>query len=602
MATSTRQDDQHTSKFAAVLRAPSSSSTPPPPVRNRRRIPRWLVITGVSVALLGLTAGTLKSTLLGTSKVTTGVLTEKVRRSDLIVSIAEDGNVESAHNIDIKCGVQGGATILWLIKDGTLVSKGDELVRLDSSIIEEKVSQERILYEKARATMIDAEKLFESSKIAVEEYEQGMYVQTLKDLEAKATVAKENLESAKNLSTFTDRMARQGYVTPLQRDAQHFAVQRAQLDLDVANTAIEVLKKYTAPKTLVGLKSTRDSAEAKAASERAAFELEEDRLKRLEAQLKECLIIAPDDGMVVYANDEAMRRRGSSQLSMVEEGAMVKERQSLIKLPDLTHMQVKCTVHESKIDQLQRGMRARISIQGNEYQGIVTNVSNQPEPSDWFSGNVKEYAATVAIESDPRGLRPGMTAAVEILVANLPNVLSVPVQAVVEKGGKFYCWVNTFSGPEKRPVVLGLNDNTRIEIKDGLNEGDEVLLNPRATVEEAREEEHGEEKVDVKKRFGGDKPAALPNASAGAPSGGDRSKGGGRPTLDFKATDKNSDGKITEDEAPDWLKGDVFKRLDSNSDGGVTAAELAAARQRMQQRAGGGGGPGGQGGAPGGGQ
>lgn len=599
MATSTRQDDQHASKFAAVLRTPTTASSPPPPERRRIWLPRWVVISAVLLGILGLTAGTLKSTLIGSANVGVGALTEKVRRSDLIVSIAEDGSVESAHNVDVKCGVQGGATILWLIKDGTLVKKGDELARLDSSIIEDKISQEKITYEKARALKIDAEKLYESAKIAVSEYEEGMYVQTLKDLEAKGTVAKENLETARNLLVFTNRMARQGYVTPLQRDAQQFAVQRAQLDLDVANTAMEVLKKFTGPKTLVGLKSARDSAEAKAASETAAFELEEDRLKRLEEQLKECVIVAPDDGMVVYANEEASRRRSSSQQSMVEEGAMMKERQSIIKLPDLTHMQVKCAVHESKIDQLQRGLRARISIQGNEYQGVVTNVANQPEASDWFSGSVKEYAAIVAIESDPRGLRPGMTAAVEILVANLPNVLSVPVQAVVEKGGKFYCWVNAFAGVEKRPVVLGMSDNSRIEIKDGLKEGDDVLLNPRATVDEAREEERTYEKVDVMKRFGGDKPAAMP-AAPGAAGASGKSKGG-RPQLNFAELDKDKDGKLVKEELPERMQS-FFDALDTNKDGGVTASELAEARKKMQQARPEQGAPGGPGGPSAGGQ
>jgi len=365
----------------------------------------------------------------------------------------------------------------------------------------------------------------------------------------------------------------------------------------VASTAISVLKKFTGPKTLVGLKSARDSAEAKAASERAAFDLEKDRLERLEAQLKECTIIAPDDGMVVYANDESSRRRSSSQQSMVEEGAMMKERQSIIKLPDLSRMQVKCTVHESKVDQLQRGLRARISIQGNEYQGVVTAVGNQPEASDWFSGSVKEYAAIVAIESDPRGLRPGMTSAVEILVANLPDVLTVPVQAVVEKGGKFYCWVNTFTGPEKRPVVLGQSDNSRIEIKDGLKEGDEVLLNPRATVPDARDEEHDEEKVDVKKRFGGDKPASMPAVGGGASSG--KSKGGGQ--LDFKSLDKNSDGKLSKEEMPERLA-EAFDRIDANKDGGVTAGELDQAMKafRARQKQGGPGEAGGEGRGPGG--
>lgn len=602
MAISTREEEERTSKFAAVLQHNAHTHAPVPPVGRRFRLPRWVVLTSLLVVILGLVAAGFKSKLLGGASATSNVLTEKVRKSDLVVSIAEDGAVESAHNVDIKCEVQGGATILWLIKDGTLVKKGDELVRLDSSLIEEKISQQKIVYEKAKALMIEAEKTYRAAEIAVAEYIEGIYVQSLQDLKAKATVAKENLETARNLLLFTNKMARQGYVTPLQRDAQAFAVQRATLDLQVAETAITVLEKFTKAKTLVGLESVRDSGEARMASEKAAFELEEDRLDKMKQQLEKCTVLAPDEGMVVYANEQS-GRRSNSQVSPVEEGAIMRERQTMIKLPDLTRMQVKTTVHESKVDQLQRGMRARIRIQGNEYQGVVTTLSNQPEPSDWFSGTVKEYAAIVSIDSEAKGLRPGMTAAVEILVSNLKDVLSVPVQSVVEKTGKFYCWVNTPAGPEKRPVILGMGDNSRIEIKDGVKEGDAVLLNPRATVEEAREDERTDEKVDVKKRFGDDKPAAVagPPGGPGGSRAGGKGKGGGRPQMDMKTLDKDGDGKLSKEEVPERMK-DFFDTMDKDQDGSVNAAELAEVRKKMQQaQQQQGGGPGGPGAPPGGG-
>ena len=116
-----------------------------------------------------------------------------------------------------------------------------------------------------------------------------------------------------------------------------------------------------------------------------------------------------------------------------------------------------------------------------------------------------------------------MTSAVEILIDNLTNVLSVPVEAVVEQGDKFYCWVEGTLVPERRPVILGKSNNTRIEVKDGLAEGDEVLKNPRrAMVAEARAEQREEQKVDVKARFGDDKPVQLPPV--------DRRSGGGMET------------------------------------------------------------------------
>jgi len=606
MSISTQEDADRTSKFAAVLKTTTAAPSESEPPRRRRRLPRWVTVLVVVASVLGLGAATLSSGVFSSGTGGRVLLTEKARRGDLIVSIAEDGNVESAANKDVKCEVKGGSTILWLIKDGTEVQKGDELARLDSSSLEDQITQQTITYEKAHSLAIESEKNFKAAEIAVSEYIEGTYLQTLQDLKAKAVVAKENLGSAQNTLQFTDKMTRKGYATALQREAQAFAVQRANLDLAVANTAIDVLEKFTRPKTLVGLESARDSAEARMRSEKAAFELEEARLERLKQQLEKCTIVAPDNGMVIYANDQSMSGRGggSSQQAIIEEGATVRERQSIMRLPDLSHMQVKCTVHESKVDSLSIGMRARIRIQDREFQGIVTSVANQAEPTSFFSGNVKEYATIVSIESDPHGLRPGMTAAVEILVANLSNVLSVPVQAVVEKGGKFYCWVNAGGVPQKRPVILGLSNNTRIEIKDGLSEGDEVLLNPRASVEEAREEEKTEEKVDVNKKFGNAKPGESANPQGKAPAGrGDQAKGGkGGRNFDLMALDKDGDKKISLDEAPEQMKAG-FERMDTNKDGFIDAKEGAAAmarfRQMQQQQQGGGADRGGPGGGPG---
>jgi HlyD family secretion protein len=584
MSITTREDKEHASKLVAVLKDGAAGAAPAP-VRRRRRIPRWLFGLGVLALVAVLVVTTVGSRLLNHEQAGGSFLTEQARRTDMIVSIVEDGTLESSHNTDIKCEVQGGSTILWIIPDGSQVHKGDDLVRLDSAGIQEKIDLQRINYEKAKALSIEAEKNFESAKISVQEFIEGTYVQSLQTLKVAATVAKENLESARNALQFTNRMYRKGYVTTLQRDAQAFAVERAVLDLQVAETAITVLEKFTKPKTLVGLESTRDSAEAKMASENAAFALEDDRLKKLEVELEKCVIRAPADGMVVYNNQE-QERRSNSPSSMVEEGALVRERQTIIRLPDLSHMQVKCTVHESKIDMLRRGLRAQITVQGRQFQGIVTSVASQPEPSNWFSGSVKEYAAIVAIESDPAGLRPGMTSAVEILVDNLKDALSVPVQALKEHRGRFYCWVDGPTGAEKREVELGMSNNTRIQIVKGLTDGERVLLNPPESADDARDDKAGEETVDVKERFGGDKPAnlpTLPTSPSGVATSRDNDKPKSRGSFNLMQYDKDKDGKISLEEAPEQMKG-FFSKIDSNGDGFLDAKERAELSRLWQER------------------
>jgi hypothetical protein len=104
---------------------------------------------------------------------------------------------------------------------------------------------------------------------------------------------------------------------------------------------------------------------------------------------------------------------------------------------------------------------------------------------------VKEYASFVSIDGAQQfsDLKPNMTAEVSILVKEMKGVLSVPLQAVVEKGGKFYGYAlaKNAKGYVERTLLIGDNNDKHIEIKDGLNEGDEIILNPRANCEEARE-------------------------------------------------------------------------------------------------------------------
>lgn len=568
-------------------------------------------------------------------------LTHTVGKSDLLITVTEDGNVESAKNLDIKCQVSGGSSILWIVEDGKEVKKGDKLVELDQSKLEDEISAQTITYEKARSASIQAEKDFSVAQISVKEYIDGTFKKEQQDADAQITIAEENLRSAKNALEHSERMFRRGYISSLELESQQFSVQRAQLELDSAKTSKEVLEKFTKVKTLEDLESQVETARAKKQSEKAALDLEVARLERLKAEMELCVIVAPQDGMVVFAN-QTSGRFGNQSGPTIEEGAAVRERQDILKLPDLAEMQVKVTVHETKVDSLRRGMRARIKIQDQEYQGRVTSVANQPEPTSFFSASVKEYATIVKIDGESTGLKPGMTAEVEILVAHLQDKLVVPVAAIVEQRGKFYCWVQTAEGPERRPVVLGLSDDKFVYVKDGIAEGEEVLMNPRAVVADARGGDEAEEEMDVEGKFGegasddapepGDAPsrrregAGRPGGAGGGrgdfgggrpgggggfgggrpgggggpgagggggrPGGGGGGGGGGRNLMQY---DKDGDGKVSKDEAPSWMQS-FFDRIDSDGDGAVSASEI----QSMRSRFGGGGRPGGGGGGGGG--
>jgi len=560
------------------------------------------------------------------------MLTHTVTRGQMLVTVTEDGNVESAKNVEIKCQVAGGTSILSIIKDGSHAKQGEKLVELDASQLDDQINAQKITYEKARSALVQAEKDLQVAEISVKEYLEGTFKKELQDADAQITIALENLRTSQNMLQHSQRMFRKGYISTLELEGQQFSVQRSQLELDSARTAKDVLENFTKVKMIEDLQSKVETAKAKLESEKAAFALEESRLKRLEDQKAYCLITAPQDGMVVYANEQTGMRFGGQQGPQIEEGATVRERQTILRLPDLSQMQVKVAVHETKVEQLRMGMRARIRILDRELQGAVSSIANQPEPTSFFSASVKEYATIVKVDGQPEGLRPGMTAEVEILVADLKDVLTLPVAAVVEQRGKYYCWVAADDKIERRTLVLGLNNDRFVEVQDGVSENDRVLLNPREVVPEARVTEEEAESASVREQFGEAKsavgpepgerrgpPQGPPDAGGPRPDGPGRAEGlgdaprgspadgskpmpagpGGGPAgpggerrpggFDLMQFDSDGDGKVSKQEAPERMQ-EGFDALDANQDGALDQDEIQAMREKMRAKFRGGGG------------
>lgn len=553
-----------------------------------------VVVLVVSVLLAMLAAGAyflgpqlIASIDSGSDTADTDGLTHKVRRENLVVTVTDDGELKSASNVDVKCEIPGGSTILWIIPDGTVVTASQEIVKLDSSGIEEQLAQQTGIYEKALAAQIKATEDAGAAGIAVQEYVEGTYIKDIQEVESLITIAQEAKRSAQNVLEHTTRMARKGFATPLQVEADEFAVKRAELDLAFAQTSKLVLEKFTREKTTRGLEATRDAALALSRSEIATVDLEKSKLERLTKQLEKCVIVAPKAGMVVYYAENS--RYGNSP-SQIEEGSQVRERQTLIQLPDLSQMMAKVPVHESKVEQVKTGQRVHLKVLDREFQGVVTDIKNQPESKSFFSAKVKEYPAEVRIEGDCEGLRPGMTAEVEILIANLENVLTIPVSAVVVKGTTFFGYVRTVDGPQKRELLLGLSNDRFVEVKDGVSEGEEILMNPRAAMADELNDEQSEKEdmgaQSVKNRFGNENTlspelgaASGPRPSEGGAGSGPGGKNSGPPgtgnsgsgSRNFSDFDKNGDGKLTSDELPSER---MLQTLDKDGDGAISPTEF----------------------------
>jgi RND family efflux transporter MFP subunit len=419
-----------------------------------------------------------------------GILLHTVARGDFELSVTERGEIEAFDVTEVRSLVKSnnttGNAILRIVTEGTAVKKGDFLVELDSSALKSQRTTQKILVNTAKAAEVEAHNTYDTAVIAKREYLEGTNLQERQLIESEVFVAEENLNRAKEYYAYSQKLASKGYVNELQLEADRFAVEKANKDLDAAKTKLHVLDEFTKPKMLSTLESAIQIAKAKWDSAQNSHELELEKLAELDDQIAKCTIVAPEDGVVKYAH--VMDGRGDQEF-IVEEGAVVRERQVIITLPNADSMRVSLSVNESLVQYVLSGLEASISPVGfgdRVLHGVVERVNQYAEPTGWRQANVKEYKALVSIDNPTADLRAGMTASVTVRCTEIPNAIQVPVQTVYAHGSKFYCFVYDQGSWEAREVKTGPTNDKFFVIESGLNEGDQVAMSPRTYVDQVK--------------------------------------------------------------------------------------------------------------------
>jgi HlyD family secretion protein len=473
---------------ASPLRIPSKRGvTRSQPRGSRRR--RWFFAGGLLLVIIGAVAA-LQLRSPG-SPTANRYVVYQVRHETLPIEVSERGNLESAHNVEHFCEVEGksggrsgGTAILWIIRPGLEVKKGGLLVQLESSYLEDMEKSQRITFNNALAAVARARADVSTAQKAIKEYEEGSFVQQLKTLQADVTVAEESLRRAQNNLRYTEKLYLNGFVNKLDVEAAEFAVRNAQLTLDKAKTALSILVQITKEKTLTQLRGDLEAKEAILKSEEERLSQEKARHDSMLTQLTKCKIHAKADGMVVYY--EAPGRFGPDEEDKIREGAVVRERQKLIILPDLTRMQVRVLVNESKVGLVRKGQRAyvRVDALGDRMlAGQVEIIGAAPEQGPWYDKEKRNYPVILTLDESPSGLKPGMTAQATILIARLEQALTVPVQCVRGLGAESLCYVLLPNGNiEERHVRLGPNNDRFVQVVEGLAAGERVIESPEAAL------------------------------------------------------------------------------------------------------------------------
>jgi len=327
-------------------------------------------------------------------------------------------------------------------------------------------------------------------------------------------VAEMELNQAKKNIEATKRLFDKGYVTKVELARDELAHENSSLKVLTSQTARDLfiqydfthfaedyLSKYIeAVREVVRARRTAVSkqaqAQAKLKSAQGRFNIESRNRKDLYRQLERSSITAERPGLVVYGSGRDDSYHSGQE--PIREGATVRDRQTIITIPDMTKMSVRVKIHESYIKKIQKGQKARITVDAypdKVLAGEIIKVAVLPDSGNrYLNPDLKIYPTTIDINDTQEWLKPGMTAKVEIFVARLPNVVYIPIQAVSPWEGRQVCYIsNGGSKSERRVVDIGECNDEFIEIRKGLKEGERVLLRPlsKATEEAGEEEDAG---------------------------------------------------------------------------------------------------------------
>jgi len=386
---------------------------------------RTLLVAGsaIVVALGVLTFFLLRFSGAGASVDRSRLGVAAVERGSFVRDIAADGQVVAAVSPTLYANSLG--TVSLKVHAGDSLSKGQVLAVIDSPDLTAKLSQEQatevgLRIDWQRATLDAEQKLMQL---------RDAFNQALVD-QKTAQRERDRSRKAYELGSYTELQAL-----------------KAEDSLEKAQFAFEQAKmNYNAQP-----KQNHFDIDSK----KALFDRQEFLVADLKRQVDGLNVKSPVDGQV-----------GQVQ---VADRASVDKDAPLLTVVDLTALEVEIKVTESLARDLRPGMKADLEGGGHRWTGTVSGVS--PEV---VAGQVT--ARLRFGEEKPAGLRQSQRLSVRIFIDRRDNVLMVDRGAFVDQEGGGFAYVVQGNVAERRPVRLGAESITKVEILEGLAVGDQIVI------------------------------------------------------------------------------------------------------------------------------
>ena len=538
----------------------------------------WIALIFAVIALVAVWLRVVR----GGEDLTSNLATFVAKRGPLTISILESGTIKAKEKIIIKNEIEGRTSIVSLIPEGTHVKKGDLLIELDASVLEDSKIDQEIVVMTAFAAFIDANETLAVVKnqaisdvnvahltleFAIQDLDQyikGQYPNEETAADNDITLREEELKRAEETLAWSQKLYEKKYISQTELMADRLAVTRSTNNLDLAKNNLKLLEDFTYHRNIAQF--TSDVTQAEMALERTKrksmaiviqaeadlkakeldYKRQKDKFDKIEDQLGKAKIYSPTDAMVIYATT-ARRGGWRDRREPMDIGVEVTERQELFHLPTAESAMVEVDIHEASLEKVRLGLPVVVTVDalpGQRFFGSVQRIAPLPDPqSMWMNPDLKVYNSDIYLEGNVPSLRTGMSCKVEIIVEQYEDVVYVPVQTVLRVGGESTVFVIKDGSIEERKVKVGLDNRRMIRIASGLSEGELVLMTPpleSATIEPGSEmagtglsgsgddlKQRISERLEETNGTGNRRPPGMPSEGAAAPQREGRGRGPG---------------------------------------------------------------------------
>jgi HlyD family secretion protein len=442
---------------------------------------RWVYVLLLLVILVGGGLGFRQWQMNRQAAQNSAFQTEPVARGELIATVGGTGTVR-ANQTAILAWQTSGTVEAVMVQVGDPVSEGQELATLRRDSLPQTVILAQAELTEAKKALDD---LYTNAETAKTNAMQAIarYADAVRDAQYRLDnftvpsnqAGMDAIEALDKMKANLDA-ARQAFEAVKNRPLEDALRKELKEKLDTAqsdyNAAVRRVElEYNLQVAISNLEKARQDYEKwKDGPSQEDIAAIEARIAAAQATLNLAHLTAPFSGTITEVK--------------VKPGDQVSPGTVAIRIDDLSRLLVDVRISEVDVNRIQVGQDANLlfdAILNKTYRGKVIEVS----PVGTVTQGVVDFIVTIELTDADQDVKPAMTAAVNIVVNQLSDVLLVPNRAVRLSGGKRIVYVLRNGQPETVPITLGASSETHSEVLEGdLQVGDLVILNPPTVFEQ----------------------------------------------------------------------------------------------------------------------